>query len=1377
VKVKGVNKTGDQDGNYSPLAQTAINFLRLNLPSKAYPGSEVRDDLNFSDAIKIVASLGGNIAGLINGFTGTAHNNGWVNAVDLRRSVLRLNCPILRKYGGGLRVKSILNYDNWKAMAQKREAVYGNQYDYTMTQVINGQPTVVSSGVAAWEPAIGGDENPFHLPIDFVDKVSILAPAATLYTEEPLGEAFFPGPSVGYSKVRVRSIHTDKTRSANGYTETNFFTSYDFPTTWDWSMLDNDTKKRYKPILNNFLRINAMNYLTLSQGFKVELNDMNGRIRSQASYSETDAAHPVNYVEYFYKVDNASVQTKHLSNIVTTIDAYGNIDTTATIGKDIELMTDMRDQTTTAIGGNVNINGDMFIAGIWPVILPSLLNLYQKETNQFRSVAITKVIQRYGIVDSVVHIDRGSKTTTHNLLYDAETGDPLLVRSQNEFNDPVFTFDYPAHWAYPGAGPAYKNIGATLSHLVIRSGKITEGLPMPDSVYLRSGDELLVYSKLSIDTVGCIYGFATFPDAYKVWVIDTNEVSGGPKRLFLVDQYGIPFSGNDVNIKVLRSGYRNLLNENVGSVTSLGSPLVRDGAGMLHLAFDSTTRVLSASAHEMQEYWKVQDKKKSDVLANCVYNSEDSAEAAAEGCSCLEPFFAYLIASHKLFQPHLLFLRKTVRGLVESANAAGYSINLASCPLLNANADLPFYSLTPNNGSGLYRAQIGRTIIDIHSQSGMPMDLYTMTNNSCDAGGHPIFKTPGLVTPPPDTLTTIIYPYSTVNLLSVGPVCPDQPDSLTLVDSTSDHLLVENSLFVDSSERNAVSVLRFNRPERQVPIGATILSADLILQADQRGHHPPQWPNANSVNPVDTLGVSLVAPAGWFPYQPLDTMLYEAYFTQWFGGAKKVDSLKNDTVNVLSYLTDYIDGKYGSSSFVLTQGSGGMHTRHYDSALVAKDEVPGYLLTGYSNYYSTFYNLRYADAGKWPGIRVRYVTPQPFSDTMGAVLAYNSTLSCTSVAGRSCYSAITDTVVNPYQYAILGNFRANNSYGYYGHRAESDPFQETDIRKNGTIGGFAPFWSLQAGKWQPAYDTSRWVWTIRRTLYNRKGFAMENMDPLGRYNAGLYGYGLSIPTAVARNSRVQEIAFDGFEDYGFVSSSCDTVCQETRPFDFSPYLANITKAEAHTGLYSLRVGKDSVVTMAAAIQPMTNTGDPKLNNKVSADACLGSRWDGIHADTSIILPGFRPFAGKKIVLSAWVKEDNTCHCVNYTRDHIQLAFTRSSGNSTIMLSPSGNIIEGWQRYEAVIDIPSNATGMTVLLQASDSSTTYFDDIRILPFNAEMTSYVYNPLNLRLMAELDENNYATLYEYDDDGALIRLKKETERGVQTIKEVRNGLLKDQ
>lgn len=85
--------------------------------------------------------------------------------------------------------------------------------------------------------------------------------------------------------------------------------------------------------------------------------------------------------------------------------------------------------------------------------------------------------------------------------------------------------------------------------------------------------------------------------------------------------------------------------------------------------------------------------------------------------------------------------------------------------------------------------------------------------------------------------------------------------------------------------------------------------------------------------------------------------------------------------------------------------------------------------------------------------------------------------------------------------------------------------------------------------------------------------------------------------------------------------------------------------------------------------------------------------------------------------------------------------------------------------------------MTLSFQATNSSIpVYFDDVRITPFNANMKSFVYDAVSLRLMAELDENNYATFYEYDNDGTLIRVNKETEKGIQTIKETRSSLYKE-
>jgi hypothetical protein len=145
-----------------------------------------------------------------------------------------------------------------------------------------------------------------------------------------------------------------------------------------------------------------------------------------------------------------------------------------------------------------------------------------------------------------------------------------------------------------------------------------------------------------------------------------------------------------------------------------------------------------------------------------------------------------------------------------------------------------------------------------------------------------------------------------------------------------------------------------------------------------------------------------------------------------------------------------------------------------------------------------------------------------------------------------------------------------------------------------------------------------------------------------------------------------------------------------------------------------------------------------------------------------------------MLVSAWVKENQDCKCVSYTNNRIIINFTGAT-SSSVVFHATGSIIEGWQRYEGVFDIPSDAVSMSIGMESTGSATVYFDDLRVHPFNANMKSFVYSPVNLRLMAELDENNYATFYEYDDDGTLARMKKETQRGIKTIKETRSALVK--
>jgi hypothetical protein len=617
VKLKSIDTKGNEGGPYSPLAKTAIQFLRLNLPSKAYPGSDVGDNLDFGDGVKILFSMADNIRNAVRSYDATARAKGWAKEVDLSRSFVRLHSPAYKKYGGGLRVKNIVIYDHWNAMTGQKESKYGTEYTYTTLKKINGVETAISSGVATYEPILGGEENPWRLPIEYTDQVAPMAPTNMGYVEMPLGESFFPGASVGYSKVRTRSVKTKNTRSANGYEESTFYTSYDFPTITDHSLLDDNTKLRYKPRLSNFLRINAVHHLVMSQGFKVELNDMNGKIRTHAVYPETDKNNPIAYSENFYRVDNQLSEIKHLNNNVMSINAAGKIDSAAVIGKDVELMMDMRQQLSISNGNNANINVDLFLFFIPPVLgIPSFLVMPQREENLFRSVAATKVISRHGILDSIVVITKGSKVVTHNMLYDAETGDVLLTATQSEFKDSVYNFNYPAGWVYDGMSGAYKNINVIMDHIEMKEGKITGGISTSAVAdYFSGGDEILVYTRNKVGGTDCTPLLATFPGTAKIWAIDANALNGGDPDLYFMDQKGAPFTGNDVLLKVIRSGRKNIA-ATVGSVSMLVNPLQKSG-GEYQLNISKDSKILNATVTEYQQNWQVEDRKKQKI--SCAY--------------------------------------------------------------------------------------------------------------------------------------------------------------------------------------------------------------------------------------------------------------------------------------------------------------------------------------------------------------------------------------------------------------------------------------------------------------------------------------------------------------------------------------------------------------------------------------------------------------------------------------------------------------------------------------------------------------------------------------------------------------------------------------
>jgi len=299
---------------------------------------------------------------------------------------------------------------------------------------------------------------------------------------------------------------------------------------------------------------------------------MHGKSKSQWVYAE-DQDQPISGVEYFYKTQNSN----QLSNSIRVINKAGQVIENRRGGIEIDMLNDERESKQFSLGTFVPTDLDVsIIPAPIPITLPlpSTWPKVTKETTRFRSVSNTKVITRYGILEKTVAYDLGSRVSTDNLAWDAETGSVILTRTQNDFEDPVFSFTYPAHWSYNGMGPSYKNIDLQVAingyNISTGSFVVTNGIGK-----FVPGDEVLISG-----------------ESQKYWVTDVNS-----NLVTLKDKLGnVPAANfNGKTMRVTRSGRRNQQATPVGTVTTLTNPIQNGG-----LVFQD---VLNAGAVEFKDEW------------------------------------------------------------------------------------------------------------------------------------------------------------------------------------------------------------------------------------------------------------------------------------------------------------------------------------------------------------------------------------------------------------------------------------------------------------------------------------------------------------------------------------------------------------------------------------------------------------------------------------------------------------------------------------------------------------------------------------------------------------------------------------------------------
>jgi PA14 domain len=1456
----------------TPMVQQALQFLKQQLPGKAYKGYDMSESGGIKAVITALSGMGDAMKALKIGDDNVLKRNNKCKEILLAKSFVRLTNPFGKKMGGGLRVKRVKISDSWNKMTNQLAATYGQEYKYTTTTLVNGKKEEISSGVAAWEPSIGSDENPFKEIMRFFDN-NKKGPFNYGAVEMPLGEAFYPSPTVGYSKVEVLSIHRDTVKNLPTRQVTEFYTTKDFPYKSSSTQLSDPTANvKYEPkAILQLLKINMKKAVTQSQGFLVEMNDMNGKVKIQSIYSAIDSINPISSTYNHYNIEKATDNTFKFNHQLPVIKNAEGVISSSIIGRDIELMADFREHKSETITTNISINFDFFTIGGLPIPLNNLLQPVVYEGTTYRSAALLKLVNHYGVLDSVVVINKGSMVSTKNLVYDAETGNPLLTRTNNEHNKPIYNFSYPAHWAYSGMAGAYKNIDANYNGVTFRHGKLEGGVPMN---IFESGDEIYVIAKNNkkpLAVLPCDANAGTDPwttlnknEANRIWAINTAKVGSATPQFVFVDKDGNPYNANGDNLtmRIVRSGHRNLLDQAVGSITTLKYPVVNN-----KLTFNDETKVLQTSAATFKDHWRVDN---SLFIKDSLITTEVNS-----------------------------YLRKIIVPIQSNV-----TVEKERKP----NGDIRTFNVF-NSPSSIVskRWDLGRNHSDYGASSWMKFNFTTLPND-----------------------LNIVYAK-----LSLFGHWKDGKNPNTNENHPNQH----SDAFPHSNPGgNVANILNVSRLKINWP--STNQDWKNVFNNDAFYHDPA----ATTIVNQTAVGNSN------FDY----TLKYNQ------------NQVIDDRIDVLNIAKKI----YNDRNNPQTSNANGIRVRIQTNGVTKNMLDPMQCFWAEDKY----------------GMQSKPIISLYYTDctntTAPSCISYCDPLMQIPIKCiqqqhvTACFSKFSRKAINPYVEGIWGNWRVDSTYAYYSSRNETDPLINVDTRKGGTINNYKSFWNLSPNNTVNNLITRNysasdvWVWNSTITQYNRKGYEIENKDPLNRFNAGLYGYNQQLPIAVANNSRVREVMYDGFEDYDYQTALNCVECKPRRHFNYTSNIStNIDATQKHTGQYSLKINPASSVIFQA---PITNTeeadkpyamrvkmdstfyngtivtpngsgfrgkyynyitslscslipkfcAEAKLNSTATPDftrqgdnlnynfnvAGLPSgigpnnftvRWEGylqptltgLHAfklysddghkititnqsgsvelynssnsqwkngtNQTNISPGIQLTAGglykikvdyyqvsgprplvltwktpnnnsfetipnvlvyspdnlaaangtvqtgsgwctrldsvnvrgnaltdtfsliqnKQMLLSAWVKEGgNDCKCSTYIKNKIVVSYTGSSQTQT--MQPTGSIIEGWQRYEAVFTVPQSATAINVSLQNNNTASganVYFDDLRIHPYQANVKSFVYNASSLRLMAELDENNYASYYEYDDDGTLTRVKKETEKGVKTITETRSAMQK--
>lgn len=301
-------------------------------------------------------------------------------------------------------------------------------------------------------------------------------------------------------------------------------------------------------------------------------------------------------------------------------------------------------------------------------------------------------------------------------------------------------------------------------------------------------------------------------------------------------------------------------------------------------------------------------------------------------------------------------------------------------------------------------------------------------------------------------------------------------------------------------------------------------------------------------------------------------------------------------------------------------------------------------------------------------------------------------------------------------------WRAHTSYSW---RSKLNP---TDGSYKGSTGG--DFLNNDKFKFDGSPQPN-WVQNSEVTLYDHNSKVIEAEDVNGNYMASKSWKNKTVSSIVG--AAYSGYCASGAEELIGEEASYSTANAyryfetETQMGKLAVLINDISETKTHTGVHSVKVEQVDVNAFVSEFNVP--------NDKLQVDDDL--------------------------MLSVWVKGD-----IGTKAAHIALKIYYDNSNGIIQ-SIVPEIIEAgdWTllRYAFKVTAPSsggnafNKVRISIGAAGTISDKLYFDDYRLYPIHASISSYVYDEQD-RISAILNANNLGTKYKYDDKGRLKLIYQE-------------------